>query len=230
MKYDCRRIQLVIALVSSVATLAAACAHVATVSQTVAVPAPAPDVDVFEAAIGAAKASGLPAVTKLDKTRGVVEFGAFETPATGYAAQLRQRPDGRLDITVNRATADVPGGVEKKIKQLVAALEARLREASDSAPPPAQSLSEPAVTRPPLFERSRQEPAPATRSDAALTRVVSAPQANLREAGTATAKVVRVLPKNTRLTVFGKADQWYLVQLDDGTGGWVAESVTSPAW
>jgi hypothetical protein len=232
-KHACRRIHLIIAIVPTVATLVAACAHVATVSQTVAVPAPAGGLDVFEAAIDAAKASGLPAVTKLDKTKGVVEFGPFETPAIGYAAQLRQRPDGGLDVTVKRGTADVPGGVEKKVKQLVTALEVRLRQASDSAPPPAQSLPEPAATTPPvpapLSAPSGQEPAPAKKNEAVLTRVISVPQANLREAGAPNAKVVRVLPKNTRLTVFGKADQWYLVQLDDGTGGWVAESVTSPA-
>lgn len=89
-----------------------------------------------------------------------------------------------------------------------------------SQPSSAQSAPAPAAAIP---------PAPAKKSELVPTRLISVPQANLREAGAPNAKVVRVLPKNTRLTVFGKADQWYLVQLDDGTGGWVAESVTSPA-
>jgi uncharacterized protein YgiM (DUF1202 family) len=58
---------------------------------------------------------------------------------------------------------------------------------------------------------------------------VSVPKANLRERGDGNAKLVRVLPKNTRVTVLGGANQWYLVRLDDGTEGWLAESSTSPA-
>jgi uncharacterized protein YgiM (DUF1202 family) len=221
-KHVSRRIHIIRVIVPTVATLVAGCAHVATVSQTVAVPAPAGDVDVFDAAIDAARAIGLPAVTKLDKTGGVVEFGSFETSATGYTAQVRRRADGGLAVTVTRESAGVPGSVEGKVKELVAALTARLRHAPDPAPPSAPSPPAPAAAIPPA-------PAPAKKNDAVLTRVISVPQANLREAGAPNAKVVRVLPKNTRLTVFGKADQWYLVQLDDGTGGWVAESVTSPA-
>ena len=46
---------------------------------------------------------------------------------------------------------------------------------------------------------------------------------------TPNAKLIRVVPRNTRLSVLGKANQWYMVRLDDGTEGWVAESVSSPA-
>lgn len=59
--------------------------------------------------------------------------------------------------------------------------------------------------------------------------VVNVPRANLRERGDPNAKVIKVVPRRTRLTVLGKANQWYLVRLEDGTEGWVAESVTSPA-
>ena len=60
-------------------------------------------------------------------------------------------------------------------------------------------------------------------------RVVSVPRANLRERGDMNGKLIKVLPRNTRVTVLGSANQWYLVRLDDGTEGWLAESVTAPA-
>ncbi len=242
MKKASRSIHVIIAIASTVVTLVAGCAHVPTANQTVAVPAPARNLDLLEVAIDAARAVGLPAVTKLDKANGVVEFGSFDTAATGYTAQVRRRPDGQLDVTVKRGSADVPGSVEEKAKEFVAALDARLRQGpaykATQPPSPSPTPSSPqAPARPPAATPSapappsapsRQEPAPAQRSQPVLTVVITVPQANLRDAGDPKAKVVRVLPKNTRVTVFGKANQWYLVRLDDGTEGWVAESVTSP--
>lgn len=232
-----RSIHLIV-IASTVVTFVAGCASVPTAKQTVAVPPPARSLDLLEVAIDAAKAVGLPSVTKLDKANGVVEFASLEAPATGYTAQVRQRPDGQLDVTVKRGSPDVPGGVEAKARELVAALDVRLRQGpkatqpsptpSSPQPPsrsPAATPSAPASPSAP----SRQEPPPAQRSQPVLKVVVTAPQANLRERADPNAKLVRVVPKNTRLTVLGKANQWYMVRLDDGTEGWVAESVTSPA-
>lgn len=226
MKNAFRSIHTIILIACMAVALLAGCAHVRTGNQTVAVPVPAGDFDLLHVATEAARAVGLPAVTKFDKAQGVVEFGSSGMAATGYTAQVRRRPDGQLDVTVKRGSADVPGSVEDKAKEFTAALDARLRRAA--APPPQEpSAVAPSASIPPAA--SRQEPAPVQRSQTVLTVVVTAPHANLRDGGDPKAKVVRILPKNTRLIVLGKTSQWYLVRLDDGTGGWVAESVTSPA-
>lgn len=232
-----RSIHLIV-IASTVVTFVAGCASVPTARQTVAVPPPARSLDLLEVATDAAKAVGLPSVTKLDKANGVVEFASLEAPATGYTAQVRQRPDGQLDVTVKRGSPDVPGGVEAKARELVAALDARLRQGpkatqpsptpSSPQPPPRAPAATPSAPAPPSTP-SRQEPAPPRRSEPVITLVITVPQANLRDRGDAKAKLVRVLPKNTRVTVLGKANEWYLVRLDDGTEGWLAESVTSPA-
>ena len=181
-----------------------------------AVPAPARSLDLLDVAVDAAKAVGLPSVTKLDKAAGLVEFGSLDAPGTGYAAQVRRRPDGQLDVTVKRGT----GSADDKARELVAALDARLQQGGRPATP-----SAPASPSAP----SRQEPPPAQRSQPVVAVIVTAPQANLRERADANAKLVRVVPRNTRLSVLGKAAQWYMVRLADGTEGWVAESAVSPA-
>jgi uncharacterized protein YgiM (DUF1202 family) len=225
-----RSTRTVIGIACAVVSLVAGCAA-PTATQTVAVPAPARSLDVLEVAVDAARAVGLPAVTKLDKTNGVVEFGSFEAPASGYAAQVRRRPDGQLDVTVKRGSADGAGSAEDKAKELVTALEARLRQGpgSGTTSPPSPSPTPPAArpvapAAPPA--PSRQEPAPPSQPTATI--VVTAAQANLRERGDPNARLVRVVRRNTRLTVLGRANQWYFVRVDDGTEGWVAESVTSP--
>lgn len=237
---NARRTTRLIMIASAVASLIAGCAHVPTANRTVAVPPPASSLDVLDVAVDAAKAVGLPAATKLDKANGVVEFGSFDTAGSEYAAQVRRRPDGELDVTVKRGAGDA-AAVENKAKEFVAALEARLRQGpAPRTPPPSSSSPAPASPQPPVPRTpaatppapappsapSRQEPAPAP---PAIVRVVSVPRANLRERGDASGRLIRVLPRNTRLTVLGKANQWYLVRLDDGTEGWLAESVTSPA-
>jgi hypothetical protein len=217
--------------------LAAACAHTPTATQTVDVPAPARSLDVLDVAVEAARAVGLPPVTKLDKAGGVAEFGSFDSGATGYTAQVRRRPDGQLDVTVKRGSGEGAGTVEAKAKEFVAAVDARLRQAPASRapqPPPASPAPSSPPPRtpaaPPSAPATSPAPAPPVPAPAApaMTRVVTVPKANLRERGDANAKLVRVLPKNTRVTVLGSANQWYLVRLDDGTEGWLAESVTSP--
>jgi hypothetical protein len=237
-----------IVIACTVMSLAAGCAHVPTASQTVSVPPPARSIDVLDVAVAAAKSVGLPPATKLDRSGGVVEFGAFESPAAGYVAQVRRRPDGELDVTVKRGPGEVPGTVEDKARQFVAALDTRLRQVPPSrtaptapatpTPPPSSQpapSSPPAPSRPPAAAPAapaappappRQEPVPAPK---AMTLIVSAAQANLRERADPAAKLIRVLPRNTRVTVLGKANQWYMVRLADGTEGWLAESAVSPA-
>lgn len=122
------RIRIVL-LASVVGALFAACAHFPTSSHTVAVPAAAQGRDVLEVAIEAARSVGLPPVTKLDKANGVVEFGSFGMDVIGYTAQVRQRSDGQLDVTVKRGSVYVPLGVDEKAREFVTALEARLRQA-----------------------------------------------------------------------------------------------------
>jgi len=118
----------IVLLASVVGALVAACAFAPTATHTVAVPAVAQGRDVLELAIEAARSAGLPPVTRLDKVNGLVEFGAFGFDAIGYTAQVRQRSDGQLDVTVKRGSVYVPLGVDEKAKEFVAALEARLRQ------------------------------------------------------------------------------------------------------
>ena len=63
---------------------------------------------VLEAAIEAAQASKLPAMSNMDKANGVVEFGAFGTPEMGLTAQARVRSDNQVEITVKRGSMFVP--------------------------------------------------------------------------------------------------------------------------
>ena len=107
MKNASRSIHLSIVIASTVVTLVAGCAHVPTANQTVAVPAPARNLDLLEVAIDAAKAVGLPSVTKLDKANGVVEVVRdgkngyllpARTPVAKFAAhiaKLHQNPKRR---------------------------------------------------------------------------------------------------------------------------------------
>jgi hypothetical protein len=228
--------RLIVVLGCLVVGVLAGCATIPTADRTVAVPTPAPSLDLLDVAADAAKAVGLPAVTKLDRAGGVVEFGTFEAPpSAAYAAQVRRRPDGGLDVTVKRGSGDA-AAVEDKAKELVAAIETRLRPPAATPPaarpapaspePPARSPSVTPSTPSSPAAPPRAEPAPAP---PAIMLVVSVPRANLRERGAASARLIKVLPRNTRVTVLGKANQWYLVRLDDGTEGWLAESVTAPA-
>jgi hypothetical protein len=83
---------------------------------------------VLEAAADAARSSGLPPVTKMDKANGVVEFGGFGMPELGTSAQVRVRSDHQAEVTVKRHSAYVPLGTGKKADQFQAAFESRLRE------------------------------------------------------------------------------------------------------
>ena len=69
-----------------------------------------------------------PPVTKLDKTNGIVEFGAFGIPVTGITAQVRVRADNQLDVTVKRGSVYISLPVEETADKFKSALEARLKE------------------------------------------------------------------------------------------------------
>jgi hypothetical protein len=105
-----------------------------TANHTVTVPPSAKGRDVLELAIDAAKAVDLPSATKIDKANGLVAFGAFGMPVLGYTAQVRQRSDGQLDVTVKRGSVYVPLGVDEKAKEFVTALETRLAGLSPQQP------------------------------------------------------------------------------------------------
>ena len=86
--------------------------------------------------------------------------------------------------------------------------------------------------------------APAARSPASVAAPAPAPaapatpparkavyvkvsQANFRESGGTSGKILRVLRRGARLEVLETRSDWLRVRLDDGLEGWVAESVTS---
>ncbi len=106
----------------------AGCVSFPTANRTVAVPASAKSTDLLELAIDAARDVGLPPATKIDKADGIVEFGGFETPELGYAAQVRIRSDGQLDVTVKRGSAYISRPVDSKTEEFVHAIQTRLEK------------------------------------------------------------------------------------------------------
>ena len=63
---------------------------------------------VLNAVIDAARDANLPAMTKMDKANGIVEFGSFELPEMGITAQVRLVSDTSLEITVRRGSTFIP--------------------------------------------------------------------------------------------------------------------------
>jgi hypothetical protein len=107
--------------------LIAGCVSFPTANRTVAIPASAKNTDLLELAIDAARDVGLPPATKVDKADGIVEFGGFEAPELGYAAQVRIRSDGQLDVTVKRGSAYISRPVDSKTEEFVQAIQTRLQ-------------------------------------------------------------------------------------------------------
>lgn len=89
--------------------------------------------------------------------------------------------------------------------------------------PPSAKPRPPAAPAPPPAPES---PAPTTDSPAVL--LIGVPMANIRGGGDTKSRIIKSLRMGTRLTVIGRENHWYRVRLEDGTEGWVAESVTSP--
>ena len=94
---------------------------------------------------------------------------------------------------------------------------AKSPEATPSAPPPAkisspmQPSKAPEVTQPP----------------AQRTAEIVLAFVNLRKEPSMKAKIIRVLKKGTKLTVFEEKAGWLRVRLEDGAEGWVGKSTTS---
>jgi uncharacterized protein YgiM (DUF1202 family) len=102
-----------------------------------------------------------------------------------------------------------------------------------TAPRPAPTSPAATAPRPvapptsaPATQEAQQPKAPA---DAPQALVVNVGKANMRERADTKAKILRVLTKGTKVVVVSKGDQWYRVRLSDGTEGWLAESVVTPA-
>jgi len=105
---------------------------------------------------------------------------------------------------------------------------------ADTAPQPAVApTTPPAVSptplppAPPSPAPQRQEPQPKATADAPSRLFVSVARANLRAGPDTNSKILAVLLKGTKLEVVSKANQWYRVRLDNGTEGWIAESVVT---
>jgi hypothetical protein len=67
---------------------------------------------VSNAVIEAARDASLPAMTKMDKANGIIEFGSFELPEMGLTAQVRLVSDTSLEVTVRRGSAFIARKVE----------------------------------------------------------------------------------------------------------------------
>jgi uncharacterized protein YgiM (DUF1202 family) len=100
--------------------------------------------------------------------------------------------------------------------------------AAKPAPSPAPATAQPKPTAPPPAAPTQPEAAKPP-ADAPQALVVRVGRANLRERPDTKARIIHVLNKGTRVTVVSKGNQWYRVRLADGTEGWLAESVVTPA-
>lgn len=100
---------------------------------------------------------------------------------------------------------------------------AKSPEANPSPPPPAKTSSpmQPQPSSPPSKTPEVTQP-PAQRT----TEIVLA-SVNLRKEPSMKAKIIRVLKKGTKLTVFEEKTGWLRVRLEDGAEGWVGKPTTS---
>lgn len=109
--------------------------------------------------------------------------------------------------------------------------------APKAATPSRPAPSSPAVTPPRAATPAAPTPAPAPQeaqqakppADAPQALIVNVGKANMREKPDTKAKILQVLTKGTKVGVVSKGNQWYRVRLTDGTEGWLAESVVTPA-
>jgi uncharacterized protein YgiM (DUF1202 family) len=105
-------------------------------------------------------------------------------------------------------------------------------EPAKPTPPPSPTATTPApaptpAAKPaPATQEAQQPKAPA---DAPQALIINVGKANMREKPDAKAKILQVLTKGTKVVVVSKGNQWYRVRLSDGTEGWLAESVVTPA-
>jgi PBP1b-binding outer membrane lipoprotein LpoB len=83
---------------------------------------------VLEAAVEIAEEVSLPAMTKMDKADGIVEFGGFERTEMGLSAQVRVRPDNKLEIIVKRGSVFFAQNADADADTFKTRLEERLTE------------------------------------------------------------------------------------------------------
>jgi uncharacterized protein YgiM (DUF1202 family) len=98
--------------------------------------------------------------------------------------------------------------------------------AKPATPAPSAQAQRPPATSPPA---PAPAPTPPPKVEAPQTLTINVARANMREAPDTKAKILQVLTRGTRVTVVSKGNQWYRVKLENGTEGWVAESVVTPA-
>ena len=94
---------------------------------------------------------------------------------------------------------------------------AKSPEATPSPPPPAKTSSPIEPSKTPEVTQPRAQ---------RTTEIVLA-FVNLRKEPSMNAKIIRVLKKGTKLTVFEEKTGRLQVRLEDGTEGWVGKSTTS---
>lgn len=112
--------------------LAGGCFNSPANNQTLKAPAGMGTSQILDASIDAANEAGLPTATKVDKENGVVQFGAFGTPIMGYTAQVRVRPDGSIEVTVQRGSTIVTLSPDEGAQRFAEALRRRLGNQSAS--------------------------------------------------------------------------------------------------
>lgn len=119
--------RILLSLSFALATLFTGCAHMPTATRSVALSPTASTEAVLEAAVDAAREAGLPAVSKMDKANGVVEFGAFGMPELGVTGQVMVRSGHVADLTVKRGSVYIPLKADEQADKFRAAFEERLR-------------------------------------------------------------------------------------------------------
>ena len=202
----------ILLIVSMVGALFAACAHFPTSNYTVAVPAAAKNRDVLELVIDAAKSVNLPPVTKVDKANGVVEFGGFGRSVTGYTAQVRQRSDGQLDVTVKRGSAYIPLPVDEKAKEFVSAIQSRLDK--EGMYKVVKSGTANKRSQPTAIPSSRP---PSEKSDKIY--LIAIKNSNIRATPTTKSQILTTIKKGTKLEKIGESREWFKVKLPSGEIG-----------
>lgn len=96
-----------------------------------------------------------------------------------------------------------------------------------AAPPPGSAPPAATPAPPPVAAPAPPPPRPGALPDAPSHLFIGVERANLRGGPDTKSRILAVLRRGTRLTVVAKGDHWYRVRLDNGTEGWVAESVVT---
>ena len=137
------------------------------------------------------------------------------------------------------ATQSKTPQTEGTAEQAKPALEptAKSREATPSPSPPPSPAPQPSAPAQPSPTAQPSPPAQPSSSPSKTPEVTQAPaqgitetipaSVNLRKEPSMRGKIIRVLKKGTKLTVFEEKEGWLHVRLEDGAEGWVGKSMTS---